>query len=211
MNKVTVPAVREADHADPGGVHQRMLAEDVQGAAEVPDVLRQRVPSGHDGMDQVGVARVVVLGIPVEPFAEATQVGREHHIALPYQLQGVVAVGRIGVLQSDRLGLARPVPVAGQHRCAGGDPPVGHQQVRRHRHGVLGVEDDQVPAVAVALHRFERLGVEGHRQRAWGPEARSGGRAGARAMPRWSRGRLRGRGSSCGVAANRVIHWYHDE
>ena len=184
--------------------------EDVEGAAEVPDVLRQRVPSGHDGMDQVGVAGVVVLGIPVEAFAEAPQVGREHHIALPYELQGIVAVGRIGVLESHRLGLTRPVPVAGQHRCAGRDPPIGHQQVRRHRHGVLGVEDDQVPAVAVALHRFERLEVQGHRQSGIGPSS-SIRRARRRSRhAEMESGSPSGRGSSCGVAANRVIHWYHE-
>ena len=51
--------------------------------------------------------------------------------------------------------------VAGQHGRAGAcaDPAVGHEQVGRHRHGVLGVEDDLVPHVAVAADRLERLDV----------------------------------------------------
>ena len=36
--------------------------EDVEAAPQVPDVLGQRVPPRHDGVHQVGVAGVVVLG-----------------------------------------------------------------------------------------------------------------------------------------------------
>jgi hypothetical protein len=80
-------------------------------------------------MDEVGVTGVVVLGVPVLPFAEAAQVGGQHDVALPDELERVVAVRRVGVLEPDRLRLARPVPVAGQHRRPLGDQPVGDQQV----------------------------------------------------------------------------------
>ena len=126
------PPVGEPDHADPlGDPPAGCSARTSRQRGEVPDVLRQGVPPGHDGVDEVGVAGVVVLGIPVLALPEAAQVGRQHDVPLPDELEGVVAVRRVGVLQPDRLGLARAVPVAGQHRRALGDPPVGDQQVRR--------------------------------------------------------------------------------
>jgi len=56
------PAVGETDDTHPGGVDQRVGPEDVEGAGAVPQVLGERVPPGHDLVDQIGVAGVVVLG-----------------------------------------------------------------------------------------------------------------------------------------------------
>ena len=208
-----MPAVGDADHADAGGVDERVLLQHVEAAPQVPDVLGQRVPARHGGVDQVGVARVVVLGVPVEALAEAAQVGRQHDVAPPGQLEGVVGVGHVGVLQADHLGLARPVAVAGEdgraRRAVGA--LVGDEQVGRHRHGVLGVEDDLVPPVAVAGHRLERLDVERDRLRARARGARSGGRGSAPPRRRWPSGSPSGSGSSWVVAASRVIHWYQGE
>ena len=139
--------------------------------------------------------RVVVLGVPVEPLAEAAKVGRQHHVAAPDQLQGVVGVGHVGVLEPDHLGLARAVTVAGQDgRRRAGLAAVGHQQVGRDRHRALGVEDDLLPAVAVALHRLEGLDVErdrlGHGPEQLGQPAP----AAVHARPRSRRGRPGGGG-----------------
>ncbi len=55
--------------------------------------------------------------------------------------------------------------VARQHgrTGCGTDTRIGDEQIRRHRHGVLGVEDDLVPPVPVALHGLEGLNVQGNR------------------------------------------------
>ena len=155
-------AVGDADHAEARRVDQRVLLQDVEGAPQVPDVLRQGIPAGHGRMDEVRVAFVVVVGVPIEPFTEAAQVGCQHDVAAPDELQRVVGVGHVGVLQPDDLRLARPVAVAGQDGRPGRLvlPLVGDEQVGGDRHGVLGVEDDLVPAVAVAGLRLERLEVE---------------------------------------------------
>ena len=133
---------------------------------QVPDVLGQRVPPRHGGVHEVGVAGVVVLGVPVEPLAEAAQVRRQHHVAPADQLR---ARSRRWACRCARArttcDLPGPVAVAGEDGRPGCRVRalVGHEQVGGHRHGVLGVEDDLVPPVAVARHRLERLDVEGHR------------------------------------------------
>ena len=85
-------------------------------AGQVPQVLGQRAEPRHHGVDEVGVAGVVVVGVPVEALAEAPQVGGEHDVAPPGQLVRVVGVGRARALEPARLGLARPVAVDGEHR-----------------------------------------------------------------------------------------------
>ena len=72
------PAVRDPHHADARRVDERVPRQEVETAPEVPDVLRQRVPPCHDRVHEVGVARVVVLRVPVQPLAETAQVGRQH-------------------------------------------------------------------------------------------------------------------------------------
>ena len=109
-----------------------MSLEHIEAAGEVPDVLAQRVPPGHDGMDQVGVAGVVVLGVPVLALTEAAQVGRQDDVALPDQLEAVVAIRRVGVLQPHRLGLSGPVTVTRQHGRPRRDPSRRDQQVGGH-------------------------------------------------------------------------------
>ena len=103
--------------------------------------------------------------------------------------------------------------VAGQDGRPGRpvDAAVGDEQVGGDRHGVLGVEDDLVPAVAVAGDGLERLEVEGDRL-GLGPEqlARAGP-GGAPPRPAAPPGRASGSGSSWVVAASRVIHWYQGE
>ena len=154
-------------------------SQHVEAATQVPDVLGQRVPARHGGVDEVGVARVVVLGVPVQALAEAAQVRRQHDIAPAGQLERVVGVRHVGVLQPDHLGLPRPVAVAGEDgraRVGASSRAVGDEQVGRHRHGVLGVEDDLVPPVAVAGDRLEGLDVERDRR---GLGAEELGQAGA--------------------------------
>ena len=205
--------VGDADHAEARRVDERVLLQHVEAAPQVPDVLGQRVPPRHGGVHQVGVARVVVLGIPVEPLAEAAQVGRQHDVAPAGQLERVVGVGHVGVLEPDHLRLARPVAVAGEDGRSRRPALalVGHQQVGRHRHGVLGVEDDLVPPVAVAGDRLEGLDVERHRL-GLGPEqlgqagtaAPDPGRAARPGRPRAGgpRGRWRPSGPSTGTRAS---------
>ena len=141
-----------------------MFLQDVERSAEVPHVLGQRVPPGHHGVDEVGVAGVVIIGIPVLALSEAAEVRCEDDVAAPGQLVGVVGVGHVGVLETDRLGLAGAVAVAGQHRRTRApsiDTGVRHEEVGRHRHGVLAVEDHLVAAVTVAVGRLEDLEVQG--------------------------------------------------
>ncbi len=160
--------------------------QDIEAAPQVPDVLAQRVPARHGGVHQVGVADVVVLGRPVEPLAETAQIGGEDDVAPTGQLQRVVGVGHGGVLEAHRLGLARSVSMAGQDggpRLAIGTG-IRHQQVRGHRHGVLGVEDDLVPAVPVAAGGLEHLEIRGAPSRVRAPRARPRPGAGARAIAR---------------------------
>ena len=87
------PPVGEADHAHAGRIDQRVGLEHVEGPGQVPQVLGQRVPSAHHLVDQVGVAGVVVVGVPVGPLAEAPQVRRQHHVTPAGQFGGVVAAG----------------------------------------------------------------------------------------------------------------------
>jgi hypothetical protein len=54
------------------------------------------------------------------------------------------------------------VAVNGQNGGAGFDPVLWDQQVRRHRHRLLGVVDDGVHAVAVAVGALERRRIEVH-------------------------------------------------
>ena len=114
-------------------------------------------------MDQVGVAGVMVVGIPVGPLAKAPEVRGQHHVAAPSQLGGVVAaLGGLGVEAADP-GFSRAVPVDGQHRRAGRPPVVGDEQVGGDRHVRLGVEDDPPPPVAVAARLVGGLRVGRHR------------------------------------------------
>jgi len=159
-------AVGDADHAQTRRVDQRVLLQHVERAPQVPHVLRQRVPAGHGGVDEVRVAGVVVLGVPVQPLAEAAQVGSQDDVAAPHQLQPVVRVGHVGVRQPDDLCLARPMPVTGHDSGTRRLvlTAVGDKQVGGDRHGVLGVEDHLVAAVAVTGRRFEGLDVERDRR-----------------------------------------------
>ena len=206
------PAVGDADHAEPRRIDERVPLEQIEAAPQIPDVLGQRVPTRHRRVDEVGVAGVVVLGVPVLPLAEAAQVRGEHDIPAADQLEAVVGVGHLGVLESDDLALAGPVPVAADDGRAGRgvSPRVGNQQVGGYRHGVLGVEDDLVPAVAVAGHRLERLDVERHR---FGLRPRSScSRTRVRSIQAGrADGSPSGKGSSGLVAARRAIHWYQGE
>ena len=102
------------------------------------------------------------------PAARRSSAGRApgRHSPAACQLQRVVGIGHVGVLQADHLGLTRPVAVdrpARPHRAAS-RRVVGNEQIRRDRHGVLGVEHDLVPAVPVALDGLEGLDVERNRR-----------------------------------------------
>ena len=57
----------------------------------------------------------MVLGVPVLALTETAQVRGEHDIPAPDQLEAVVGIGHLGVLETDDLALAGPVPVAGEH------------------------------------------------------------------------------------------------
>ena len=82
-------------------------------------------------------------------------------------------------------------------------PGVRHQQVGGHRHGVLGVEDDLVPAIPVAGGGLEHLEVERHRVggRARAARRRTRRRRSSQAANR--RGLPSGSGSSCTAALRR--------
>ena len=206
------------------GVDEGMGLEDVEGACQVPQVLGEGLTPGHHGVDQVGVAGVVVVGVPVEPLAEAAQVGGEHDVATPGQLVGVVGVGGAGALEPARprtcpaRGRGRPAPLARADRRA-----VGHEQIGGHRHRVLGVEDDLVAPVPVALDDSRSRG-EAARASGIGPSSSSGGPGSAPATPgraassltRYRRRRRRrpaavGSGSTCRVSPSRTIHEYQGE
>ncbi len=126
----------------------------------VPDVLGQRVHSGHHGVDEVGVAAVVIGGVPVGPLPEAAEIGGEDHVAPADELDGVVPVGGVGLVEAADEGLAGAVAVGGQDGGTGAHPAVGDEQVRRHRHGRVGVVDDLVPPVPVAGDALHRLEIE---------------------------------------------------
>jgi carbon monoxide dehydrogenase subunit G len=134
--------------------------EDVETAGQVPEVLGQRALPGHDGVDEVGVTDVVVGRVPVGPLSEAAEIGGEHHVAPPDQLDGVVAVGGRGLGQTADERFARTVPVGGEDGGTRCRAVVGNQEIGRHRHCLLGVEDDLVAPVPVALHALESLELE---------------------------------------------------
>ena len=69
-----------------------MLFEHVERAREVPEVLCERVRARGDRVHEVQVACVLLGRVPVGAFAEAPQVGREHHVATHRELVRVVAV-----------------------------------------------------------------------------------------------------------------------
>ena len=169
-------AVGESDHADPARVHQGMVLEDVEAPGHVPQVLGERVLPGHHGVDQVGVTAVVVGRVPVGPLAETAEVGGEDHVPPPDELDGVVAVGGLGLVQTAHERLPRSVAVGGQHGGAGPDPVVGDEKIGRHRHRRLGVEDDRVPPVTRGSRRCRAS------RRPGGPVA-EGGRAGPSTGP----------------------------
>ena len=86
------PAVGQADRTDPLRVDERVRLEHVERAGQVPQVGGERGLAGHHRVHEVGVAGVVVGWVPVEPLAEAAQVGGQHDVAAPGELVGVVAV-----------------------------------------------------------------------------------------------------------------------
>jgi len=156
-------AEREADHPDARRVDQGMADEHVEATSEVPEVLGERAEPGHGGVHQIDVTGVDAGRVPVGAFAEAPQVRREHDVPATGQLVGVVAVRGVGRLEPDRLRLPGTVTVTREDRRARRCTVIRYEEVRGHRHRVLGVEDDLVPAVAVALLLVEGLEVEGHR------------------------------------------------
>jgi hypothetical protein len=204
------PTVREADHPDAVGVDQRMLLEDVEGAGEIPQILRERVRAGGDRVDEVEVAAVLVGWVPVGAFAEAPQVGREHHVAAlgePMRVVPVVGADRgaaLLVAQTADLRLAGTVAVLRQDRRAGLCAIVRDEQERRDRHRGLGVEDDRLAPVRAAVDGLAHFEVErdalGHR-----PEqcVESGPAAVA---PREDRVRILGR---AGIARDELIEVQH--
>ena len=190
-------AIREADHADAMRVDEGMLLEHVERAAEIPQILRERVRAGGDSVDEVEIAAVLVGRVPVGTFAEAAQVGREHHVAALGELMRVVAVlrgdrgGALLLAHAADLRLPGAVTVLREDGGAGLRAIVWDEQERRNRHRRLGVEDDRLAPIRSAVDGLAYLEFErdafGHR-----PEQRV--EAGAAPIaPRGDRARIVGR------------------
>ncbi len=188
-----------------------MGLQHVEGPGQVPEVLGQRIPPPHDLVDQVGVAGVVVLGVPVGPLAEAPEVRGQDHMPPAGQLGGVVAPrGGLGIVETTDPGLPRSVPVDGQDGRPGCTAPVGHQQIGRHRHVHLGVEDD--PGAHGTRRRPPPRSPppRGAPARATVPGRPADGRRTARTMRSNSAGSS-GSPSVSSMAARRLTAWYQGE
>ena len=125
---------------------------------EVPEVLGERAPAGHDLVHEVGVTGVVVLGVPVQALAEAAQVRGQHHVAAPGELGRVVTTRLVPRLDPADTGLARAVAVDGQDGRPRARTAVGHQEVGGYGHRVLGVVHQPVAAVPVRRLAAVELG-----------------------------------------------------
>ena len=174
----TRPAVREPGDCDPIGRDERVFGEQVERTAQVPQVALERHDAGHRRADEVPVAVVLVVGHPVGAFTEAAEVGREHDMTHRRELVRVV-VARAAFDEAAHHRLARSVPVDREHGGSRRDPLVRDEQIRGHRHGGFGVDDDAVAAVRAAVDRLGDLDVRCHRDRV-GSEQIEHARVGAR-------------------------------
>ena len=143
-------------------------------AGEIPEVLRERVRAGGDRVHEVEVAAVLVGRVPVGPFAEAAQVGREHDVAALGELVRVVAVVRgdrgaaLLVAEAAHLRLARAVTVLREdRRRRAAVRSCGTSRNAGHRHRRFAVEHDRLAPVRAAVDDLAHLEVErdavGHR------------------------------------------------